>query len=169
MQWDEASRTLNPVHRTDRFREFLLAAVQALLPAGKALVWEFCIDGKTAGIYVNFADATSFYWYLGGFDPKHSSAGIGKIAIAARIRQSIERGCQRYDFTRGPEKYKYWYGAADRNAPSIVVGSTRPRSRAALVGAAMMPVHAPRASCIPIPSSAWPLSSSRTSHLFRPR
>ena len=133
LQCDERGRSLNPMHRTDRFRAFLLEAVQALVPAGQALVWEFRVAGQTAGIYVNFVDSRSFYWYLGGFDPAHAALGIGKIAIAAGIRQSIEKGRARYDFTRGPEPYKYWYGATDRQAPSIVVGSSRPRSRAALV------------------------------------
>ena len=135
LQWDERGRSINPVHRTDRFRAFLLAAVGELVPAGKALVWEFRVDGELAGIYVNFVDARSFYWYLGGFDPAYSALGIGKIAIAAGIRQSIECGRERYDFTRGPEPYKYWYGASDRQGPSLVIGNTRPWSRAALAGA----------------------------------
>jgi CelD/BcsL family acetyltransferase involved in cellulose biosynthesis len=134
-QWDERGRSLNPTHRTNRFREFLLDVVQALVPVGQALVWEFRVDGHTAGMYVNFVDARSYYWYLGGFDPAHSALGIGKIAIAAGIRQSIQCGRVRYDFTRGPEPYKYWYGATDRAAPSIVVGSSRARSRAVLIGA----------------------------------
>jgi CelD/BcsL family acetyltransferase involved in cellulose biosynthesis len=134
-QWDVRGRSLNPSHRTKRFRDFLLDAVQALVPAGQAIVWEFRVDGRTAGIYVNFVDSRSFYWYLGGFDPAHSTLGIGKIAIAAGIRQSIECGRARYDFTRGSEEYKYWFGAVDRMAPSIVVGHPGPRSRAALAGA----------------------------------
>ena len=134
-QWDERGRSLNPAHRTDRFREFLLEAVQALVPLRQALVWEFRVEGRTAGMYVNFADARSFYWYLGGFDPAHAALGIGKIAIAAGIRQSIQCGRVRYDFTRGPEAYKYWYGANDRNAGSVVVGSTRARSHVLMVGA----------------------------------
>ena len=60
------------------------------------------------------------------FDAAHAALGIGKIAIAAGIRQSIEKARACYDFTRGPEPYKYWYSATDRQAPSIVVGSSRP-------------------------------------------
>ena len=134
-QWDARGRALDPAHRTDRFRDFLLEAVQALVPLGQALVWEFRVEGQTAGMYVNFVDARSFYWYLGGFDPAHARLGIGKIAIAAGIRQSIQCGRVRYDFTRGHEPYKYWYGATDRAAPSVVIGSSRARSRAVLAGA----------------------------------
>jgi CelD/BcsL family acetyltransferase involved in cellulose biosynthesis len=106
LQWDERGRSLNPVHRTDRFRAFLFKAVQALVPVGQARVWEFRFAGQTAGIYVNFVDSRSFYWHLGGFDPAHAAVGIGKIAIATGMRQSIEKGRARYDFTRGPEPHK---------------------------------------------------------------
>ncbi len=153
-QWDERGRSLNPSHRTERFRAFLLDAVQALVPTGEALVWEFRVAGQTAGIYVNFVDARSFYWYLGGFDPAHAALGIGKIAIAAGIRQSIECGRARYDFTRGPEPYKYWYGAVDRHAPSIVIGNSRPRSLGALVGARAENARRVRAAAVIAAKSA---------------
>jgi CelD/BcsL family acetyltransferase involved in cellulose biosynthesis len=145
-QWDARGRPLNPVHRTEQFRRFLLHAVTALIPAGQALVWEFSVEGDIAGIYVNFMDARSFYWYLGGFDPAHASLGIGTLAIAASIRQSIERERERYDFTRGSEEYKYWFGANDRLAASIVVGNSRLRSRGALAGARVVNVQRQRAA-----------------------
>ena len=137
-QWDERGRTLTAAHRSDAFRDFLLAVAQALVPAGQALVWTFRVGGELAGVYVNFADRSAFYWYLGGFDPAHAGLGLGKIAIAAGIRSSIERGRARYDFTRGSEPYKYWYGASDRPAPSLLVGSGAPRSRATLVAASAL-------------------------------
>lgn len=145
-QWDERDGDLNPTHRTERFRAFLLHAVQALAPSGQALVWDFRVAGETAGMYVNFADERSLYCYLGGFDPAHTQLGIGKIATAIGIRQSIEHGRQRYDFTRGAEAYKYWWGATDRHSPSLVVGSGRPRSRAVLAAAAIVNARRERAS-----------------------
>lgn len=145
-QWDTRARSLNPTHRTERFRRFLLHAVQALIPAGQALVWEFSVDGHVAGIYVNFMDQRSFYWYLGGYDPVHTSLGIGKIAIAVGIRHSIRLQRERYDFTRGGEAYKYWFGATDRDARSIVVGNSRLRSRGALAGAHVVNARRQRAA-----------------------
>jgi CelD/BcsL family acetyltransferase involved in cellulose biosynthesis len=144
-QWDQRGRVAEPAHRTERFRAFLLHAVQALAPSGQALVWELRVDGKTAGMYVNFADDRSFYWYHGGFDPAHARMGIGKIAIIAGIRDSIEHGRERYDFTRGAEPYKYWFGAHDRLASSLVIGTSGVRSRAVLAGAARINARRERA------------------------
>jgi CelD/BcsL family acetyltransferase involved in cellulose biosynthesis len=84
------------------------------------------------GAYLNFFDAEAYNWYLGGFDPAHAALGLGKIAIGHGIRTSIEAGRRRYDFGRGAEDYKYWYGAEDRLLAARVVGSRRLRSRGAL-------------------------------------
>lgn len=128
MQWDSAGKDINPEHLSPRF----LALMRAL--AGDALVWEFRHEGRVVGVYVNFADARTFHWYLGGFDPEVTSLGLGKIAIGHSIRTSIDAGRSRYDFGRGAEPYKYWYGAENRPLPAFVAGHRGPRSRLALAG-----------------------------------
>ena len=133
-QWASQGKDINPEHLSDRFRALMLGVVTALLPAGGALVWEFARDGEVVGTYVNFADSEAFFWWLGGFDPAVAALGLGKIAIGHGIRTSIEVGRRRYDFARGPEPYKYWYGASDRMLPGVLAGSRRPRSRAVLLG-----------------------------------
>jgi CelD/BcsL family acetyltransferase involved in cellulose biosynthesis len=77
---------------------------------------------------VNFCDARTFYQYLGAFAPELGSLAIGKIATAEGIRSSIAARRGYYDFTRGAEDYKYWYGAQDRLSPTIVFASGGVRS-----------------------------------------
>lgn len=134
-QWDAAGKDINPVHLAPHFAAFMRDVTAALIPAGLAELWEFEREGEVIGAYVNFMDADAYHWYLGGFDPAHASLGLGKIAIGHGIRTSIAAGRRRYDFGRGAEEYKYWYGAEDRLLAARVVGSTRPRSRAALLAA----------------------------------
>jgi CelD/BcsL family acetyltransferase involved in cellulose biosynthesis len=134
-QWAAAGRTINPEHVSERFRVFVLDVLRALVPDGTGLLWEFRAGGEVVGSYVNFADADAFHWYLGGFDPAVQRLGLGKIAIAHGIRTSIAAGRRRYDFGRGAEEYKYWYGAVDRPLAARVVGTGRARSRLALVAA----------------------------------
>lgn len=134
-QWSEAQRTINPAHLSPVFAGFVLAVLRELIPAGQAAMWEFERDGEVIGAYVNFADAHAYHWYLGGFDPRHAKLGVGKIAIGLGIRESIAAGRARYDFGRGAEPYKYWYGAEDALLPALVVGHDSPRSRAALAAA----------------------------------
>ena len=106
--------------------------MRALVPQGRATVWEFSANGEVAGVYVNLLDDDAFYWYLSGFDPRHSRLGIGKLSIAQGIRWSIETGRRYFDLTRGQESFKYYFGAVDRHCPSVVVGNDRLRSRSAL-------------------------------------
>jgi CelD/BcsL family acetyltransferase involved in cellulose biosynthesis len=134
-QWEAQGKDINPEHVSPRFAAFMLACLRELLPAGAALVWEFRVDERVVGTYVNFADADAFYWYLGGFDPAVVKLGLGKIAIGHGIRTSIAAGRARYDFGRGAEPYKYWYGAVDRPLVARVVGNGSARSRLALAGA----------------------------------
>jgi CelD/BcsL family acetyltransferase involved in cellulose biosynthesis len=134
-QWDSAGKDINPEHLSQRFHDFVLGCVTRLLPTGRAMVWEFAREGEVVGTYVNFADEQAYYWYLGGFDPAHTKVGLGKIAIGHGIRTSIEAGRERYDFGRGAEPYKYWYGAVDRPLAAQVVSSGGVRGLAALAGA----------------------------------
>ena len=131
-QWQAQGKDINPSHVSPRFAGFMLACLRELLPAGTAMVWEFRVEGRVVGTYVNFADADAFYWYLGGFDPAVVKLGLGKIAIGHGIRTSIEAGRRRYDFGRGAEPYKYWYGSVDRPLEARVVGNGTIRSRGAL-------------------------------------
>jgi CelD/BcsL family acetyltransferase involved in cellulose biosynthesis len=134
-QWAHAGKEITAQQQGPQFRAFMTAAVQGLVPAGQAVVWEFRGSSGRLGIYVNFVDAAAFYWYLGGFDPAHARLGLGKIAVGLGIRTSIDAGRARFDFTRGAEPYKYWYGARDHSVASLVVGHTGLRSRAALLAA----------------------------------
>jgi CelD/BcsL family acetyltransferase involved in cellulose biosynthesis len=137
-QWSTAGKAINGEHLSDRFKAFLLEVAGHLVPAGHALVWELSHRGDPVGVYVNFVDAESFHWYLGGFDPRVARLGLGKIAIVQGIRTSIETGRRRFDFGRGAEEYKYWYGARDRLLGAFVAGSRRPRSRFVLAAARVM-------------------------------
>jgi CelD/BcsL family acetyltransferase involved in cellulose biosynthesis len=131
-RWADLSEPIDPTHLTARFREFVHDAMCALVPAGLATVWEFLIDGEVVGVYVNLVDDDVFYWYQGGFEPRHARVGIGKISIAHGIRWSIATGRRYFDLTRGEESFKYYFGAANRHCPSVVVGNERLRSRSAL-------------------------------------
>ncbi|MCW3050049.1 MAG: glycosyl transferase group 1 [Solirubrobacterales bacterium] len=131
-QWEVAGRALTPQQRDPRFTPFVRDVALALVPQGLAQVRELRTGGRVVGIYVDFIDGATFYWFLGGFDPEAAALGLGKIAAGEAIRSSIAAGRARFDFAHGAEAYKYWFGARDRPSESLLVGSGRLRSRAAL-------------------------------------
>ncbi|HYZ28863.1 MAG TPA: GNAT family N-acetyltransferase [Thermoleophilaceae bacterium] len=127
-EWEALGKHMNPVHATTRFRRLLLDALTGLMPDGLAQFWEFHRHGRLVGSFVNFCDRRTFYHYLGAFEPEVRSLGIGKAATGEAIRRSIDEGRSYYDFTRGSEPYKYWYGAADRDSGTVVLRGARRRS-----------------------------------------
>jgi CelD/BcsL family acetyltransferase involved in cellulose biosynthesis len=131
-QWRERGREIARSHETERFRRFMTASAQRLIPPGHVRIWEFWAGERMLGSYVNYVDERSFYSYLGGFEPDVAHLALGKIATVASIRSSIEEGRSYFDFARGPEEYKYWYGATDRVLGAAVVGHRGPRSSVAI-------------------------------------
>lgn len=131
-QWSEQGRELFSLQADDRFRAFMTEVVQELVPAKRALMWEFHADERLVGSYVSFIDDHTFYPYLGGYEPSIPELGIGKIAIGEGIRSSIAAGRTYYDFMIGAEPYKYQYGARDRRIEQLTIRSPRPRSMLAL-------------------------------------
>jgi CelD/BcsL family acetyltransferase involved in cellulose biosynthesis len=131
-RWKGLSKPIDPAHVKPRFREFMLDAMRALVPRRLASVSEFVVEGDVVGVYVNLLDEQAFYWYLGGFEPSRARLGLGKMSVAHGIRWSIESGRRFFDFTRGEESFKYYFGATNRLCPSVVVGNDRLRSRSAL-------------------------------------
>jgi CelD/BcsL family acetyltransferase involved in cellulose biosynthesis len=130
-RWEGLAEPINPMHPTSAFRDFMLDAMRALVPRDLASVWEFLADGEVVGAYLNLIDDESFYWYLGGFEPRSAALGIGKLSIAQGIRWSIETGRSYFDLTRGVESFKYYFGAMDRECASVLVRNELIRSRAA--------------------------------------
>ena len=144
LQWQVSGRQISASHEQDHFHRFMLDAVTRLVDARLAVVWEFTWEERIVGVYVNFADARSFYWYLGGFDPDCARLGLGKIAVGAAIRASIAEGRRVFDFTRGEDAYKYWYGATDRHLASVVIGHSGIRSRVAVTTAMLLSTYRAR-------------------------
>jgi CelD/BcsL family acetyltransferase involved in cellulose biosynthesis len=127
-QWAAMGKRISREHTRARFRDFLVEVTTELVPAGLALVWEFVRGREVVGSFINFCDARAFYQYLGGFAPELGHLAIGKVATAEGIRSSIAAGRSCYDFMRGSEPYKYWYGAVDRLSPTVVLTGGRVRS-----------------------------------------
>ena len=45
--------------------------------------------------------------YNSGFAPERAALSPGVVLLAHLIRDAIERRCQKFDFLRGEERYKY--------------------------------------------------------------
>jgi CelD/BcsL family acetyltransferase involved in cellulose biosynthesis len=135
LRWWEAKEDAD-IHRGQRgprFVGFLRDLMSLMIPAGLGEVWELRHLGQVVGVEVSLLDRRTFYSWEQGHDPAIAHLGPGKVAIGEGIRLSIGAGRRYYDLMRGGERYKYSYGARDRQGHTLLVGNDRPRSRAAML------------------------------------
>jgi CelD/BcsL family acetyltransferase involved in cellulose biosynthesis len=129
--WDTRGARIHADQRGGRFAGFLNDVMSELVPAGLAEIWELHHSGNVVGVEMSLLDRRTFYSWEGGYDPAVAHLGPGKVAIGEAIRVAIAGGRRYFDLMRGGQDYKYWYGACDREAESLVLASNRPGSRAA--------------------------------------
>jgi CelD/BcsL family acetyltransferase involved in cellulose biosynthesis len=97
-----------PVERFHR------AVAPQLLRAGLLRLYRLRIEGRAvASLYVLMYRARACY-YIGGFDPEFSDLSPGTLLIGYAIERAIAEGAVEFDFLRGQERYKYFWGAKDR-------------------------------------------------------
>lgn len=51
--------------------------------------------------------------YIGGFDPDFAKLSVGTLAIGHAIEEAMREGAGTFNFLRGAEPYKAYWGADD--------------------------------------------------------
>jgi len=95
------------------FRDFLADAVPYMCAQGIAWADSIESEGVVLGSALNFVHGDSVYYYMGGFDEQASKLRPGTALFAFVIQRSIDAGIKKFNFLRGPESYKYRWGAQD--------------------------------------------------------
>jgi CelD/BcsL family acetyltransferase involved in cellulose biosynthesis len=152
--WRQREREIDAEHGSERFLAFTQEVVLALVPLGRALVWEVSEGEALVGVAVNFLDELTFYYWLWGMDPGFQQLKPGHTLIAHAIRWSIDTNRRYFDFMLGGEGYKYDYAPDDLDVLSMTVSSPRLRSRTALLLSGLKRAARPADSSIPDDRSA---------------
>lgn len=61
------------------------------------------------------------YGYLSAFDPEHEKLGFGRILLFNAIRYAIDSGHIVWNFLRGNEPYKTWWGAQPIKKSRLII------------------------------------------------
>jgi CelD/BcsL family acetyltransferase involved in cellulose biosynthesis len=77
-------------------------------------------DRQIACLYGLF-EARTLCFYLSGFDPDAAHLSPGTLIVGMVIEDAITHGMTRFDFLRGSEPYKYWWGASDGDHAQVRV------------------------------------------------
>lgn len=102
------------VLRAPEVQRFQREATRRLLEDGRLRLFTLRIGEVPAACLLGFADRDRFSFYIGGFNPDLSAVSPGTLAVAHAVQSAIREGSSCFDFLRGRERYKYWWGAVDR-------------------------------------------------------
>jgi CelD/BcsL family acetyltransferase involved in cellulose biosynthesis/glycosyltransferase involved in cell wall biosynthesis len=100
---------------------FHRAAAPALLNLGVLRLYVLRIAGRAAAALYGFQHRRRAYYYLGGFDPEFKAASPGALLLGHAIEQATAEGAREFDFLRGREAYKYFWGAKDRETYNVTI------------------------------------------------
>jgi CelD/BcsL family acetyltransferase involved in cellulose biosynthesis len=95
----------------ERFHDDVVAGFAA---RGALALLALYLEGQIVAVSYGFYERREALLYLTGFDPRWSHCGPGVLLQGAAIEAAMRRGCERYDFLRGRDPYKYSWGAKDR-------------------------------------------------------
>jgi CelD/BcsL family acetyltransferase involved in cellulose biosynthesis len=94
-------------------------AAPMLQDAGLLRLHTMRLNGELIAVLYCLADPPGrpeprWYDYIGGFDPRHAVLAPGTLLIAHAIESAMAEGAVAFDFLRGAEPYKYYWGAVDQ-------------------------------------------------------
>ena len=69
------------------------------------------IAGRPIASTFSFRLDDTFYLYNSAYEPDMARLSPGVVLVSMLVERSIDEGLQRFDFLRGPERYKYQLGA----------------------------------------------------------
>lgn len=69
------------------------------------------IGGRAVASTFSFELEGTFYLYNSAYEPDAARLSPGFVLVAHLVEDAITRGLERFDFLRGPERYKYHLGS----------------------------------------------------------
>jgi CelD/BcsL family acetyltransferase involved in cellulose biosynthesis len=95
-------------------RRFHAEVARGMHGCGALRLHVLWLEGRPIAAFHGFSYRGRVYYYIGGFDPAHRAASPGTFVIAHAVEAAIAEGAREFDFLRGPERYKYEWGARDQ-------------------------------------------------------
>ncbi|MDQ3877485.1 MAG: GNAT family N-acetyltransferase [Actinomycetota bacterium] len=89
---------------------FFERIAKAFMPLGWLRLDFLEIAGKPVASTFSFEFGNSFYLYNSAYDDEAARVSPGLVLVSELVKRSIDNGLDRFDFLRGPERYKYQLG-----------------------------------------------------------
>ncbi|MDQ3915405.1 MAG: GNAT family N-acetyltransferase [Actinomycetota bacterium] len=90
---------------------FFERAARAFMPLGWLRLDFLEVGGRAVASTFGFELDGVFYLYNSAYEPDAGRLSPGLMLVSELVKSSIERGLAKFDFLRGPERYKYQLGS----------------------------------------------------------
>ncbi|MDQ5815543.1 MAG: GNAT family N-acetyltransferase, partial [Actinomycetota bacterium] len=90
---------------------FFDRVARAFMPLGWLRLDFLEIGGRPVASTFGFELEKRFYLYNSAYEPEARRSSPGLMLVGELVNEAIDRGFERFDFLRGPERYKYQLGA----------------------------------------------------------
>ncbi len=91
--------------------EFLCDVAREFAARDMLRFFSLHFEGRTVALIVAFPYGKTMFGYLSAFDPQHEALGFGRTLLFEALRYCYEHGYEAWNFLRGDEPYKFWWGA----------------------------------------------------------
>ena len=98
----------------DVIQQFHRDVATGMLEAGALRMYAMRSGGRIVATFYGFADASTVYYYLSGYDPELEKVSPGTLIVAHALECAVRDGATTFDFLRGAEEYKSSWGAKPR-------------------------------------------------------
>ncbi|MEX2145409.1 MAG: GNAT family N-acetyltransferase [Candidatus Rokuibacteriota bacterium] len=105
-----------------RMEAFFRAALPALAASGAARLWLLETGQGPIASFICLEWDGGVGLYNSGFDPGCAALSPGLVLLTHVIRDAMARGCRRFDFLRGEERYKYEFGPTPEDVHCVEIG-----------------------------------------------
>ncbi len=95
----------------NRSADFLVDIARQFAARDMLRIFALLFDEHIAAVILAFCYANTIFNYVTAFDPEFEHLGVGRTLLFEAIRHSFENGYDAWDFLRGNEAYKSWWGA----------------------------------------------------------
>ena len=114
------------VFANPQFEAFLRSAVHELSRQGKCEISIVSKSGQPIGAQLYFVSREGFQLYQSGYCPESMKLEPGHILFTDMVKRAINRGDKHFDFLRGDEPYKSFWGAAPHSQKKLRMVCNRP-------------------------------------------
>jgi CelD/BcsL family acetyltransferase involved in cellulose biosynthesis len=96
---------------TNSSADFLREIARKFAARNMLRLFSLHLSENIAAVIFAFQHADKIFNYLTAFDPQYDRLGVGRTLLFEALRYCLENGYHAWDFLRGGEPYKEWWGA----------------------------------------------------------